>query len=169
MIPQCRVRRNKMQARPFKEYVQVELSSYVCCSINPTSTEYLTWAFHPEDRIASYLCTYNVKSDSYVFVFTGCRVSEPPWRAGRPEIHLRRLEEITIDYMVNTCRTWKVFSEKFFKEWKETILYASFFPFASVHNDCLMVVQIGDSRFERQRRVLGYPECQRGREFPSAE
>jgi len=85
-----------------------------------------------------------------------------------PESHLRRLEEATVDYMVSK-RTWKVFSEKIFEEWKETTLYASFCPFASVHNNCLMVVQIGDSRFERQCRVLGYPECQRGREFPSAE
>jgi hypothetical protein len=86
-----------------------------------------------------------------------------------PEIHLRRLEKITIDYMVNKGRTWKVFSEKIFEEWKESILYASFFPFASVHNDCLMVFQIGDSYFKRQCRVLGNPECRREREFPSAE
>lgn len=74
-----------------------------------------------------------------------------------PEIHLRRLEEITIDYMINKCRTWKVFSEKIFEEWKETILYVSFFPFVSIHNDCLMVVQIGDSHFKRQCRVPDNP------------
>jgi len=45
MIPKCRVHRNKMQARPFKGNVQVELGSYVCCSINPTTIESLTVLF----------------------------------------------------------------------------------------------------------------------------
>jgi hypothetical protein len=75
-----------------------------------------------------------------------------------PQSHLRRLEQTIVDYIASK-RTWKVFSEKIFEEWKETTLYASSFPFASVHNNCLMTVQIGDSRFKRQCRVLGYPEC----------
>jgi len=44
-IPGCRLRRNKIQARLFKGNVQVELGSYVCRSMDPTITEFLTCAF----------------------------------------------------------------------------------------------------------------------------
>jgi len=51
-----------------------------------------------------------------------------------PESHLRRLEETTVDYMISK-RTWKIFSERIFGEWRETILYVSLFLFTFVHKD----------------------------------
>jgi hypothetical protein len=60
-----------------------------------------------------------------------------------PESHLRRLEETTVDYMVSK-RTWKMFSEKIFGEWRETILYASRFSLTSLH-------QLSDVAPNRQR------------------